>query len=177
MKLKLGLIQIYTGDGKGKTTAAIGQGIRAAGNDLDVYMVQFLKTFFTGELHILDRIDNFEVFRFESEKNFFWNLTEREKKVLQEETDKAICFIEEVIREDKCDVLILDEIFGSLHNGLIDENRILELLKSKPKTMEIILTGRKAPQSFIEIADYVSEIKMRKHPFTEGINSRKGIEY
>ncbi len=177
MKLEKGLIQIYTGDGKGKTTAALGQGIRAAGTGLEVYMVQFLKTSPTGELNIIEEIENFSVFRFESEKNFFWNLTDEEKELLQRETDEAVDFIEKTLKEEECDLLILDEFFGSLGNGLIDEERFLNILKNKPENIEVVMTGRNAPESFVEIADYVTEMKMIKHPFTEGIQSRKGIEY
>lgn len=177
MKLEKGLIHIYTGDGKGKTTAALGQGIRAAGNGLKVYMVQFLKTSLTGELETIKKIDNFYVFRFETPKNFFWNLTAKEKTKLKEETNEAISFINKTIETNDCDVLILDEFFGSLSNSLIDKEEFMKILNKKPINMEIIMTGRNAPIEFIELSDYVSEIKMIKHPYQKGINSRKGIEY
>lgn len=177
MKIDNGLIHIYTGDGKGKTTAAIGQGIRSAGNGLNVFMVQFLKTYETGELKIIDKIDNFSVFRFESKKDFFWNLNHEQKVKLRQETDTAIKFISETVSQNRCDVLILDEVFGSLKNGLIDIDELISILKNKPKNIEIIMTGRDAPNEIIELADYVSDIKMVKHPFQKGIGSRKGIEY
>lgn len=177
MKLEKGLIQIYTGDGKGKTTAALGQGIRSAGNGLKVYMVQFLKTYETGELKIIDQIDNFSVFRFESKKDFFWNLNDEQKKLLKKETDNAIKFISKTLSERECDVLILDEVFGSLKNKMIDKDELISILKNKPESVEVVLTGRDAPEEIMELADYVSEINMVKHPFEKGINSRKGIEY
>jgi cob(I)alamin adenosyltransferase len=174
LKLKHGLIQIYTGEGKGKTTSAIGQGIRAAGNDLSVYMVQFLKSGDTGELSILNSIDNFRV---ERPRGFFWTLNDSEKLELQEDIDKAISFISSVIESAECDILILDEVMGAISNGLIDPNAIRSLLESKPCDMEIVMTGRNAPEILIEIADYVSVITPLKHPFEKGIPARKGIEY
>lgn len=177
MKLCQGLIHIYTGEGKGKTTSAIGQGIRSAGNGLSVYMVQFLKSDDTGELKILNSIDNFEVFRFERPRGFFWTLSEAEKLSLQEDIDNALEFISSVIGSGSCDVLILDEVMGAISNNLIDSDKLRCLLENKPSGMEIILTGRNAPENLVEIADYVSDITPIKHPFQKGIPARKGIEY
>lgn len=177
MKLEKGLIQIYTGNGKGKTTAAIGQGLRSSGRGLNVYMVQFLKSSDTGELKVLAGIPNFSVFRFEKQRGFFWTLSEEEKLQLKKDIDKALEFVANVISSSECDVLILDEVMGALSNGLIDLERMLHLLRSKPESMEVILTGRNAPQELIEIADYVSEIRPVKHPFEKGIASRNGIEF
>lgn len=177
MKLQTGLIHIYTGDGKGKTTAAIGQGLRASGNDLSVYMVQFLKSSNTGELRALEKIENFSIFRFERPRGFFWTLSDEEKAELQEDIDKAMEFISSVITNSDCDVLILDEIMGAISNNLVRSEELASLLKSKPEAMEIILTGRNAPESLIEISDYVSVITPLKHPFEAGIPARKGIEY
>lgn len=177
MKLKSGLIHIYTGEGKGKTTAAIGQGVRSAGNDLSVYMVQFLKSSDTGELRVLEAIENFEVFRFERPRGFFWTLDESEKAELQADIDKAMYFIADVVKNFKCDVLILDEIMGAISNNLVSSEKLERILKSKPDQMEIILTGRNAPDNLIELADYVSSITPLKHPFESGIPARKGIEF
>ena len=177
MKLKKGLIQTYTGYGKGKTTAAIGQGVRSSGNGLKVYMIQFLKTSETGELKSIEDIKNFTVFRFESNKKFFWDLNEKEKIVLKSEVQNAINFIKDTLQKQNCDVLILDEVFGAISNGLINTSELIDILKDKPNNIEIIMTGRDAPDEIIEISDYVSEIRMIKHPFDRGISSRRGIEY
>lgn len=177
MELKQGLIQVYTGNGKGKSTASIGQGIRAAGRGLQVYMVQFLKSSDSGELHIIKNIDNFEVFRFERPRGFFWTLNDQEKEELQEDIDKAMDFVEDVVKNKKCDVLIMDEAIGSINNGLIKMDRIVEILKNKPQNIEIVMTGRNIPDEIKEVADYVTEMKEIKHPYHQGIDARKGIEF
>ena len=160
MKLKKGLVQIYTGDGKGKTTAAIGQGIRSAGYGLNVVMVQFLKGGYTGELSTIDKINNFNIFRFEKERDFVWNLSKPE-----------------IVDEGSCDVLIVDEIMGAHYNKFITTDEIIYLIKNKKESMELVLTGRDVPQEVIDLADLVTEMKMIKHPFEKGIAAREGIEY
>ncbi|KNF07071.1 putative cob(I)yrinic acid a c-diamide adenosyltransferase [Gottschalkia purinilytica] len=177
MKLKQGLIQVYTGNGKGKTTAAIGLGIRALGRGLKVYMVQFLKTSDTGELHVIKNLDGFDIFRFERPRGFFWTLSDSDKIELQKDIDKAMEFVKETIKNNSCDLLILDEVMGAIGNGLIDKNELISLLKSKHESMEIVLTGRNVPQEIAEIANYISEINPVKHSFDEGIPARKGIEF
>lgn len=172
-----GLIQIYTGEGKGKTTASVGQGVRACGRGLNVYMIQFLKSSDTGEMNILKDVDGFHVYRFQSERGFFWTLSEEEIKEVKKETDTAIEFIEKTIREKACDVLILDEIMGAISNGLVEIANLLRILEQKPDEMEIIMTGRNVPHELVEIADLVTEMKKIKHPFDKGIGARKGIEY
>lgn len=173
-----GLIQIYTGNGKGKTTAALGQGLRAVGCGLKVFMIQFLKSSDTGELHSCEKFDgNFKIFRFQKEWGFFWQLSEEQKQELKNEIDEALKFVQKVMLEQQCDILILDEVMGALNNKLIEEQVLCDLIRSKPKSMELILTGRNAPDSIIALADYVSEIGCVKHPMEKGIAARKGIEY
>ncbi|ADD02054.1 ATP:corrinoid adenosyltransferase BtuR/CobO/CobP [Thermoanaerobacter italicus Ab9] len=175
--MERGLIQVYTGDGKGKTTASIGLGIRAVGRGFKVYMVQFLKGADTGELHTLKNIENFKVFRFQSTNKFFWTLTEEEKKILAEDMKKAYDFVVEVLKNKKCDVLILDEIMAAIYSKMYTVEDVLKLIDMKPKEMELVLTGRSAPQEIIERADLVTEMKAIKHPFEKGIPARYGIEY
>lgn len=177
MKLEKGLIQVYTGDGKGKTTAALGQGLRSCGRGLKVYMVQFLKGGDTGELHSVKKLHPlFEIFRFEKERGFFWTLNEQEKKELKEEIEKGFEFIKKVVANDECDILIIDELLGVLGNKLLEVNEVVKLLKSKPDTMEIIITGRNVPPEIFEIADLITEMKEIKHYFRKGIPAREGIE-
>lgn len=177
-KLEEGKVAIYTGNGKGKTTAAIGQAIRAYGYGLKVYIVQFLKSRDTSELNVLNSLgENLKVFRFERERDFFWNLNEEEKKELKEDVDKAYNFIKKVLINEECDVLIIDEIMGVLGNKLLTENEVLELIKIKPSNMELIMTGRNVPRSIIEKADLVTEMKEVKHYFKDGTPARRGIEY
>lgn len=178
-KINRGYVQVYTGNGKGKTTAAIGQAMRAVGNGLKVYMLQFLKTEQTGEMEIAKLIDGnkFKIFRFESPKGFFWTLNDEEKKVLKEEVYKEYCFAKEVIKNNSCDVFILDEVMGALWNKLLTEEEIVELIDNKPIDMELILTGRNAPDSIINKADLVTEMKEIKHYMHNGVGARQGIEY
>lgn len=171
-----GLIHIYTGDGKGKTTASLGLGIRAAGRSFKVVMVQFLKSSVTGEMNIIEKLDNFEVHRFERPRGFFWTLDEKQKAELKEDIDKAMHFVEQRLILGDCDMLILDEVMGAIKNELIDTDSFVQLLKAKNPNMEVVLTGRNAPAELIEIADYVSEIHAVKHPFEKGIPARTGIE-
>jgi cob(I)alamin adenosyltransferase len=175
--LERGLIQVYTGDGKGKTTASIGLGIRAVGRGFKVYMVQFLKGTDTGELHTLKNIENFKVFRFQSTEKFFWSLNEEEKKILAEDMKKAYEFVVDVLQNKKCDILILDEIMAAIHSKMYTVEDVLKLIDMKPTEMELVLTGRSAPQEIIEKADLVTEMKAIKHPFEKGIPARYGIEY
>lgn len=177
-KLKNGYIQIYTGNGKGKTTAALGLGLRAAGDLYKVYMVQFLKGGKTGELNSIKSLDPyFKVFRFESQRGFFWTLSEKEKGELKVEIDNAVNFTIDTLKNNSCDILILDEIMGAINNNLISEKQVLEILKAKPSDMEIIMTGRDVPMYLMEKADLVTEMKDIKHYFEKGVNAREGIEF
>lgn len=177
LKLERGLIQVYTGDGKGKTTAALGQGLRSCGRGLKVCMVQFLKGQDTGELHSVEKLHPlFEIFRFEKKRGFFWTLSEQEKRELKEDIDKGFEFIKKAVLNNECDIMIIDELLGVLGNKLLEVNEVLELLKLKPDTMEIIITGRNVPKEIFEAADLVTEMKDIKHYFRNGVSAREGIE-
>lgn len=177
MKLEKGYIQVYMGNGKGKTTAALGQGLRSCGRGLKVYMVQFLKSGDTGELHSVEKLyPLFEILRFERERGFFWTLSEQEKQELKKDIDKGFQFIKAAVRDNKCDLLIIDELLGVLENKLLNVDDVLELIKSKPVGMEIIITGRNAPKEIIDAADLVTEMREIKHYFRNGVPARVGIE-
>lgn len=178
MRLERGLVQVYTGCGKGKTTAAIGQALRSVGCGLKVYMVQFLKTDYTGELESAKRFyPEFQIFRFEKEKGFFWTLSPEEKLQLKQEVNEALEFCKRASKSQECDVLIMDEIMAALTNGLIEIEELVELIKNKNPNAELILTGRDAPPEIVEIADLVTEMREVKHYFKKGIPARLGIEY
>ena len=177
-KLKNGYVQVYTGDGKGKTTAAVGLAVRAAGNGYNVFMVQFLKGGKTGEIESAKKMAPFfNIFRFEKKRGFFWTLSDEEKIELKEEVQKAYEFCKEALKEEKCDILIMDEIMGALSNKLVSEEQVLELIENKPDNIELILTGRNVPKSIIDKANLVTEMKDIKHYFNEGVPSREGIEF
>lgn len=177
-KLKNGYVQIYTGNGKGKTTAAVGLAVRAAGNGYNVFMVQFLKGSKTGEIEAAKKMAPFfNIFRFEKKRGFFWTLNSEEKYELKQEVQKAYEFCMEALKEEKCDILIMDEVMGALSNELISEKQLLELIDKKPGNIELILTGRNAPIAIIDKANLVTEMKDIKHYFNEGVPSREGIEF
>lgn len=176
--LKRGCVQVYTGNGKGKTTAAVGLAVRAAGNGLKVFMVQFLKSGATGELESAKKLEpNFEIFRFEKKRGFFWTLSDEQKLELKKEIQEAYSFCRKVLEEKQCDILIMDEIMGALSNNLVSLEQLIELIAIKPENMELILTGRNVPQEIVDRADLVTEMKDIKHYFEQGVPAREGIEY
>lgn len=171
------MIQIYTGNGKGETTASIGQGVRAAGRGFKVYMVQFLKGTPTGELESLKKIDNFKVFRFEEKRDFVWNLNEEEIEELKKEVINAYNFILEIVENKECDLLIMDEIMGVLKNGFLSVEDIIEIINRNKHDIEIIMTGRDVPKELADRADLITEMNMVKHYYEKGVPAREGIEY
>ena len=173
--LETGLIQVYTGNGKGKTSAAFGLALRAVGRGLDVYMIQFIKGGFDyGELHVVDKLPNLKLKAFGRGRFITERPPEKEDMKLAEE---ALALAEEVIGNGEYDIVILDEINVALNLRLINLEKVLELIKNKPKYVELVLTGRYAPPDIIETADLVTEMREVKHPFNKGYQARKGIEY
>lgn len=176
--MESGYIQIYTGQGKGKTTAALGLGLRAVGHGLKVLMIQFLKSAHTSELDSLKAFgDAFEIRRLTVHKEFFWKLSEAEKETVKEQLQQEWHQIEEALIGGHWDLIILDEIFGALYNGMVSDDQLERVLEIKPKQIELVLTGRYAPMKFIEKADLVTEMKKIKHYYDQGVPSRKGIEF
>lgn len=177
-KLKKGFVQVYTGDGKGKTTAALGLALRAAGNNYRVCMVQFLKTSRTGEIESAKKLENnFKIYRFEKKKGFFWTLNDCEKEELKKEVKKAYKFCLKALENNTCDILIMDEVMAILSNRLLSVEEIIKLIDKKPDNMELILTGRNVPEEILQKADLVTEMKNIKHYMDKGILAREGIEY
>ena len=172
-----GLVHIYTGDGKGKTTASIGLGIRACGRGFKVLMVQFLKGAKTGEMDTLRKLaPDFMMHRGKGIKKFIWQMTEEEVEEFKKGQQGVFNYAVEAADSGKWDLLILDEILGAVSSNIIDLKVVVNLVKSKPDKLEIVLTGRNAPQELIDLADYVSEIQAVKHPMDKGVPARKGIE-
>jgi len=172
-----GLIQVYTGEGKGKTTASVGLACRARGHNLKVCYIYFHKSphiFGYGELKSLKKL-GVDIFGFAKKHPHFHK--DVDPNDIRKECLKGIEFIKRISKINKYDVLILDEILISLRDGFLKEGEILDVLNSKPKNLEIILTGRGATQKIIEKADLVSQIKKIKHPYELGIKRREGIEY
>lgn len=176
MNRQPGLIHIYCGDGKGKTTAAMGLALRAAGNGMQVAIVQFLKGQTSGELRSLELLPNITVIREQMSPKFTFQMNPDELDQTREVHSRYLHRALELAREGRCDMLILDELMGALSCGLIDEALLHELVDHKPEPLELVMTGRNPPQWLLDRADYVSEICKRKHPYDRGIAARLGVE-
>ena len=175
--MKRGLIHIYTGDGKGKTTAALGQAIRALGHGFRVCLIYFHKNpekFRSGELEILRGL-GVDIYGFAECHPYF------DKDVTFDQIRagclEGIAFVAKIFAENNYDLLILDEISISLRDGFLKEGEVMALLEKKPSKLELILTGRGAPKKLLEKADLITEMKKIKHPYDKGIKGRRGIEY
>lgn len=175
MPLEHGIIQVYTGNGKGKTTAALGQALRACGHGLKVLMIQFMKGSANyGEVRLADAVPGFRLVQS--------GLPTFVKKFAPSEEDlklaaEGMALARKAIDDKACDILILDEINVAVDYGLVKVEDVLGLVGKRPPGMEIILTGRYAPTEFLEIADLVTEMKEVKHHYAAGKEMREGIEY
>jgi cob(I)alamin adenosyltransferase len=172
--MKRGLVQIYTGDGKGKTTAAMGLALRAAGQGLRVFIAQFVKGMFYGELEALKRFESRITLRQYGRNCFIRNEPTGEDLRLARDGWREV---QEVMKQAEYDLLILDEIGIALHYRLISLEELKDLLRRKPESVELVLTGRKIPQELYAEADLVTEMREIKHYYNAGIQARKGIEY
>lgn len=172
----LGLVHIYCGDGKGKTTAAAGLAIRAKGRGLNVLFVQFLKKSNSGELDSLREL-GVEVVSGQPYGKFVFRMDDSEKAETRAFNQQRLKDVIERSREG-IDLLIFDEILVAITLDMVDEQDVLAFLDSKPEHLEVVLTGRGPSDAMLDIADYVSEVVMRKHPYeTSGLIARQGIEF
>jgi cob(I)alamin adenosyltransferase len=167
-----GLIQVYTGDGKGKTTAALGLAIRAAGQGMRVGFIQFIKSEPCGEHRFLSRYHAFDIVQKGNGSSFT-----KSRDQLSAEAQRTLTYAEDQMLNGGYDLIILDEIFVAIHKGLISTQQVLELLDKKPISVELVLTGRYAPPEVVKRADLVTRMEMIKHPFRQGVPARRGIEY
>lgn len=168
---------IYYGDGKGKTTAAVGLAVRAAGSNLKVLFVQFLKTEFSGERHVLSHTENVTLTFCPVELKFTFEMDEKEKlqaaQIFKGIFERSVT----TALTEKYDVVVLDEVFEAIDAGMLSDADVFEFIANAPTSMEIIMTGHNPPQKFIDSADYVTEFKKIKHPYDRGITGRIGIEF
>ena len=170
-----GLVQVYFGRGKGKTTAALGQGFRATGHGFKVYMIQFMKgNTKYGEVEAIKNTPDFELKQFGTP-----DLIEVPREIDFEEGKKALEFAEKIITENKYDIVILDEVGVAIEMNIVDVEDVLKLIEKKPDNVELVLTGGQRMHPKIkERADLLTEMRMIKHYYTsQGINARYGIEY
>jgi cob(I)alamin adenosyltransferase len=170
-----GLVQVFTGNGKGKTTAALGTILRAAGHGLSVFIVFFMKgNYDYGEFSTLSRLPNVDMASFG-----FRRLTDP-TNIKPEEIEQArlaLAAAREAVLSGKYNLVVLDEVNVALGFNLIELDEVVKLIKDKPPDVELILTGRYADNRLIELADLVTEMVKIKHPFDKGVKARKGIEY
>ena len=166
-----GLIQVYTGKGKGKTTAALGLALRAVGQGLKVIVIQFVKGRICGEHLFATKYNPFDIVQLNIGDSFTQTLDE-----LRPVTEQTLAFAEEVVVSGSYDMVILDEIFVAVSKGLITTEHVKDLMNKKPEGVELILTGRGASEEIIQQADLVTEMTAIKHPYTSGITVRTGIE-
>ena len=170
--MKKGYVQVYTGDGKGKTTAAFGLALRAVCAGYKVCIGQFLKGMQYSELRAVEYLPNLVIEQY-GEAHFVHNdPSEKDIARANEGLDK----IEKIIMSAEYDVVIMEEVNVAILYGLFDIERILHLIKNKPESVELVLTGRYANKKIMEAADLVTEMKMIKHYFNEGVQARRGIE-
>jgi cob(I)alamin adenosyltransferase len=173
MRQMRGLIHIYTGNGKGKTTAAWGLAVRAHGAGFRVCICQFMKARSSGEVRAAARLGNVRV-RHYGTGCFIKKAPKRRDREL---AAKGLEETRAIIGSRRFDLVVLDEIFVALRLGLVGSPAVVALLKNKPKTVEIVLTGRQCPRALYRYADIVTEMKEVKHPYRTGVKARPGIEY
>ncbi|HKK83524.1 MAG TPA: cob(I)yrinic acid a,c-diamide adenosyltransferase [Atribacterota bacterium] len=170
----VGLIQVYFGNGKGKTTAALGLALRAAGRGKEVLIVQFMKKWDYGELHSIQLIPQITIKTFGT-KDFVHK--GKAKEIDYQEAKKAFIEGVQAANSGQYDMIIFDELNVAIYFELLELQQVLDFLEEKPEEVEIIITGRNAPKEIIDKADLVTEMCEIKHPYQKGIQARIGIEY
>ncbi|ADL12379.1 cob(I)yrinic acid a,c-diamide adenosyltransferase [Acetohalobium arabaticum] len=196
-ELEQGLVQVYTGKGKGKTTASLGLALRAVGHGFKVVMIQFMKgSAYSGELFSTERLPNLSIKQFgrgcpyaalirEGLRKcdgcgecFLKGEEDEAKEEFKEYVDEAYSYAQKVLQNSEIDIVILDEINNALRYDLLAVDDVLDLISLKGDKTELIMTGRGFDDDILEAADLVTEMKAQKHPYADqGISSRRGIEY
>jgi cob(I)alamin adenosyltransferase len=176
--MQRGLVHFYYGDGKGKTTAALGLALRAAGCEKNVIIVQFLKDWKCGELQSLPFLPNVRVLRGKSSGGaFVHEMTDEEKNETKIIHNKNLKTALEFQKKGQCDLLVLDEVVDAYNLGVLDATLFEWLLNNKPVELELVLTGHESNELVRERADYVTKMQKIKHPFDTGVSARRGIEF
>ena len=169
-----GYVHVYTGNGKGKTTAAFGLALRAAGAGLKVFIGQFIKGKPYNENDVITKhLENITVKQYGLGCFIIGDPTEEDFKAAR----NGLTEISKMVKENKFDMVVMDEVNIALYYNLFEVDELIEIIDNRPENMEIILTGRYAPQKLIQYADLVTEMKEIKHYYNNGIKARKGIEY
>ena len=170
------MIHLYTGDGKGKSTAACGLCVRMVGSGKEAALIQFLKSGTSSELAALKKLSGMRVFALEKPYDFFYNLTNPQREQLRRETGAELLLADELLRSGQVALLVLDEVVDAVNLGLVQLQDLCALLRRAGET-EVVLTGRQPPEELAELADYYTDFRAVKHPYERGIAARRGIEY
>ncbi|MCJ7601026.1 MAG: cob(I)yrinic acid a,c-diamide adenosyltransferase [Desulfobulbaceae bacterium] len=170
-----GLVLLLTGDGKGKSTAAFGQALRAAGQGLQVCIVQFIKgQFQTGEAKAFQGLADKVEFHVKG-SGFTWQQNDKEE--VTRVARQAFDFAREKIMSGRYDMVVLDELTYLVTYGMVDEAEVLDMIRRRPAGLHLVITGRDASEKLVAAADLVSEVRMIKHPYAAGVKAQKGIEF
>ena len=172
--MEKGYVHIYHGDGKGKTTAATGLAVRAAGHGLRVGFSQFLKDGTSGECGVLRTIPGITLFSCLPQVPFTFAMTPEQRR--EAEVFYA-SLLEDIAAARELDLIILDEVLDAVNTGIVGEDRLLQVIGNRPQGQELVLTGRKPSAALLELADYITEVRLEKHPYQQGIQAREGIEW
>lgn len=172
--MEQGLVHIYCGDGKGKTTCAFGLALRCAGTGARVRIAQFLKSGDSGEVTAMQQFDNVELLRAKQGSKFTFQMNAAEKA--QAARDHTQLLRQAFADTRHLRMLVLDEIMAACTTGMVDTDELVSLIQARPPELELVLTGRNPPQALLDLADYITEMKKIRHPYDKGITARRGIE-
>ena len=170
-----GLIHLYCGDGKGKTTAAVGLAVRAAGAGKQVIFTQFFKDGSSSEVAALRTLPGIRTIHADTVKGFYRSMTPEQRAKARE--DYTALFRQVTAAAREAELLILDEIVSACNRGVVPETLVTDFLRSKPDQLEVVLTGREPSPALMELADYITEMRKLRHPYDRGTAARKGIEF
>lgn len=177
METQNGLIHIYCGDGKGKTTAAFGLAMRCAGYGQHVLIVQFLKGWDSGELRAAERFPEIKLLRGDASNKFVFQMDDGEKQAVLKKHTEIVARAKTLLSDGGFRLLILDEVLSAWNLGLVGHSAVLQLLQDRPAKVEVVMTGRNPPPELSALADYISEVRKVRHPYDRGIDARRCIEF
>lgn len=174
--IMLGLIHIYCGEGKGKTTASVGLTVRAAGAGKKILFTQFFKNGISSEIKSLKKLEQVETNTCTTHYGFFKNMSAEDRERAQSDYTKLL---EDTLNQagHGVQLLVLDEVISACNSGMVQESRLIDFLQHKPTELEVVLTGRNPSGDLLEIADYITEMRKIKHPYDRGVKARKGVEF
>ena len=170
-----GLIHLYCGDGKGKTTAAVGLAVRASGAGKQVIFTQFFKDGASSEVAALKSLPGIRTLHAQTVKGFYRSMTPEQRVKARE--DYTALFRQVTAAARDADLLILDEIVSACNRGVVPETLVTDFLRQKPFRLEVVLTGRNPSPALTALADYITEMRKLRHPYDRGVAARKGIEF